>query len=285
MRYVFLLLVLSLVCSFAVLAEEERPSSLVLPDGTSGDTGRRAPPSILGTGKAFEGGTGRSLPSLEQPEGRPESSPSMPPREGLLPPGFGGEQQGILVPPPSPASGVRWKSFDLGEAFGYNPLITGVVEYPEGWLSTVDTFNKAVTFAEDATGRTALSAYLAIQNPAIRTAEDLAQQVIALLYQNVTGLTIESQDFQSDPQAAQHGLSVTYGRVVLGGNYQGNDLTMLLQPYVMYVPLAKYSLSGAILCYAPREVFQEKLQKYFNHMIATFEALARAPIAGASTPK
>lgn len=205
----------------------------------------------------------------------------MPPPGGLLPPGFGGEQPGgILVPPPSPVVTVRWKQFDLGQAFGYNPLIAGIVEYPEGWQSSVDVLNKVVTFAEDAEGLTAFNAYLAIQNPAIRTAEDLAQQVIAVLYQNVANLTIQSQDFKSDPQAAQHGFSVTYGRVVLQGDYQGNALTILLQPYVMYVPLANYSLSGAILCYAPREVFQEKLQKYFNHMITSFEALAKANPAG-----
>lgn len=236
------------------------------------------------------------LPSLERPEASPglppgedpapESSPGLPPPGGLLPPGFGQEQPGgILVPPPSPGVTVRWKQFDLGEAFGYNPLIMGVVEYPEGWLTNVDVFNRAVTFAEDATGLTALSAYLAIQNPAIQNAEDLAQQIIAVLYQNVARLTVESQDFKSNPQAAQHGFSVTYGRVILHGNYQGRDLVILLQPYVMYVPMAKYSLAGAILCHAPQEVFQEKQQKYFNRMIASFEALAQAGPAGSGTPQ
>lgn len=229
------------------------------------------------------------LPSLTRPEaspGLPESSPGLPPPGGLLPPGFGTEQPGgVSVPPPSPAVAVRWKQFDLGEAFGHNPLIMGIVEYPEGWSTNVDVFNRAVTFAEDTTGLTALSAYLAIQNPAIRSAEDLAQQVIAVLYQNVAHLVIESQDFKSVPQAAQHGFSVTYGRVVLRGNYQGRDLVILLQPYVMYVPMANYSLAGAILCHAPQEVFQEKREKYFNHMITSFEALAQAGPAGSGTQK
>lgn len=233
-----------------------------------------------------------SLPSLTRPEASPgespvpESSPGLPPPGGLLPPGFGTEQPGgILVPPSSPTVAVRWKQFDLGEAFGYNPLIAGVVEYPEGWSTSVDMYSKSVTFAEDATGLTALSAYLAIQNPAIQNAQDLAQQVIAVLYQNVAHLTVESQDFKSNPQATQHGLSVTYGRVVLRGNYQGRDLVILLQPYVMYVPMARYSLAGAILCHAPQEVFQEKREKYFNHMIASFEALAQAGPAGSGTPQ
>ncbi|WP_438316907.1 hypothetical protein ACP6EK_01560 [Candidatus Caldatribacterium sp. SIUC1] len=83
--------------------------------------------------------------------------------------------------PPSPRVTVRWKQLDLGQTFGDNPLITGVVDFPEGWLVNVDTFNRSVTFSEDATGLIAFSAYLAIQDPSIRSAEELAQRVIAVL--------------------------------------------------------------------------------------------------------
>ncbi len=290
MKRLFILLILSVsLLSTSVLAQEESSDSLALPDKTTIDTEQVAPPTILGLGVAIQGETRSGLPSLSRPETpsglppigstAPESSPSMPPPGGLLPPGFGpGQQQpgGVLVPPPSPLVTVRWKQFDLSQAFGYNPLIAGVVEYPEGWLANVDVFNKAVTFAEDATGLTALSAYLAIQNPAIRNAEALAQQMISILYQSVANLAIQSQEFKSNPQAAQHGFSVTYGKVVLSGNYQGTNMTILLHPYVMYAPLANYSLAGAVLCYAPQEVFQEKLQKYFNHMIVSFGTLAQA---------
>lgn len=299
MRCLLILLILSvLLLSPQVLAQEESSSSLALPDKTTIDTERAAPPTILGLGVAIQGETRSGLPSLSRPETSPglppiggttpESSPSMPPPGGLLPPGPGpGQQQpgGVLVPPPSPLVTVRWKQFDLGQAFGYNPLIMGMVEYPEGWLTNVDIFNRMVAFTEDATGLVALNAYLAIQNPMIQNAEELAQQVIGTLYQNVANLTIQSQEFKSAPKVAQYGLSVTYGRVTLSGNYQGTNMTILLQPYVMYAPMAKYSLAGFILCYAPQEVFQEKLQKYFNHMIASFEALAQAGPTGSNVPQ
>jgi len=281
-----------LVFSSWALAEEESPKPLVLPDATTIDIERSAPPAILEPESIAPGETRSGLPSLSRPEASPglppigatpEASPGLPAPGGLLPNLGQGQTQpgGIPVtPPPPPPAPIRWKQFDLGQAFGQNPLITGVVEYPEGWVTNVDVFNKSVVFAEDATGLVALNAYLAIQNPAIRTAEELAQQVIAMLYQNVGNLVIQSQDFKSDPQAAQSGLSVTYGRVTLSGNYQGRDMSIVLQPYVMYVPMANYSIAGAILCYAPQEAFQEKMQKYFNHMIASFENLAKAGTSG-----
>lgn len=308
MKRLFLVCVfLVFVCSSWVLAEEESPGPLVLPDATTIDTERSAPPAILGPESTIPGETRSGLPSLSRPETSPglpsiggattepsstgttpESSPGLPAPGGLLP-NLGGQGQtqsgGITVTPPSPQVTIRWKQFDLGQAFGYNPLIMGVVEYPEGWLTNVDVFNKMVMFAEDATGLVALNAYLAIQNPMIQNAEDLAQQVVSMLSQNVGNLAIQSQDFKSAPKTAQYGLSVTYGRVILSGNYQGRNTTIILQPYVMYAPMAKYSLAGVILCYAPQEVFQDKLQKYFNHMIASFEALAQAGPVGGNMPQ
>ncbi|MGQ9622894.1 MAG: hypothetical protein ACUVTO_05550 [Candidatus Caldatribacteriaceae bacterium] len=173
--------------------------------------------------------------------------------------------------PPSTQVTVRWKQLDLSQTFGYNPLITGVVDFPERWLVNVDTFNRSVTFSEDATRLVAFNAYLAIQDPSIRSAEELAQRVIAVLSQNVANMSIASQDFRSDPQAAQSSMNVTYGRVVLSGVFQGWNMRIFLHPYVMYVPLAQYSLAGALLYYAPEEVFQEKLNTYFNYMVASWE--------------
>ncbi|NSW76443.1 MAG: hypothetical protein HPY68_06660 [Candidatus Atribacteria bacterium] len=304
MKRLFLVCVfLVFVFSSWVLAEEQSPGPLVLPDATVIDTERSAPPAILGPESTIPGETRSGLPSLSRPETSsglpsiggtpstgttPESSPGAPAPGGLLP-NLGGQEQtqpgGITITPPSPQVTIRWKQFDLGQAFGYNPLIMGVVEYPEGWLTNVDVFNKMVVFAEDATGLVALNAYLAIQNPMIQTAEDLAQQVVSMLSQSVGNLAIQSQDFKSAPKVAQYGLSVTYGRVILSGNYQGRNTTIILQPYVMYAPMAKYSLAGVILCYAPQEVFQDKLQKYFNHMIASFEALAQVGPGGGNIPQ
>lgn len=283
-----------LVCFGLLLAPwvlaQENPASPTCSEDTTVDVEQSAPPAILSPGNTTKEGTRSGLPSLIRPEASP-GLPSVggatpaPPPGGLLP-GFGPAQTpgGIPVTPPSPQVTVRWKQFDLGQAFGYNPLIKGVVEYPEGWLTNVDVFNGSVVFAEDATGVVALNAYLGIQNPAIQNAEGLAQQIIAILNQNVMNLTIQNQEFKSDPQAAQAGFSVTYGRVILSGNYQGRNMTLLLQPYVLYAPMAQYSLAGALLCYAPQEVFQEKLQRYFNHMIVTFEKTASSGSTGGGTP-
>lgn len=284
MRRFFLftvLLVLSLTCG--VKAQEGQAQT--------------APPALITPGEKPQEGTRSGLPSFSRPETSPglpsiggttaQPTPTTGTPGGLLP-GFGPAQSpsgGIPVTPAPPPTTVRWKQFDLGQAFGYNPLIMGVVEYPEGWLTNVDVFNRSVVFAEDATGLVALNAYLAIQNPAIHNAEELAQQLLTLLYQNVMNLTIQSQDFKSDPQAAQSGFSVTYGRVILSGDYQGRNITILLQPYVLYVPMANYSLAGAILCYAPQEVFQEKLQRYFNHMITAFEKAGSSGSGGGGTPQ
>jgi len=223
--------------------------------------------------------TQSGLPPLV-PEGQGNTAPGVSPSPlvpGGLFPGFGGQGQqgGITVTPPSPQIAVRWKQLDLGQTFGYNPLITGVVDFPEGWLVNVDTFNRSVTFSEDATGLVAFSAYLAIQDPSIRSAEELAQRVIAILSQNVTNLAIVSQDFRSDPQAAQNTVSITYGRVVFSGIFQGRNTRIAFQPYVMYVPLAQYSLAGILLYHAPEEAFQEKLNTYFNHMVTSWEKQGR----------
>jgi len=264
MQWLILFLLFSLPLVSA-LAQESVGESVDLP---------RILPQLPSSGS--QGVRPEDLPHLNADQTPAPSSAPAP--GGLLPPLGGQAEQpgGVTVTPPSPQVTVRWKQFDLSQAFGYDPLIRGVVEFPEGWLVNVDTFNRSVTFAEDSAGLVALSAYLAIQNPAIHRAEDLAQEAISLLSQNVANLSIQSQDFRQDPKAAQAGFSVTYGRVVLTGNFQGRALTIFIQPYVLYSSVAQYSIAGVLLLYAPTEVFQEKLQTYFNRMITAFEATAGA---------
>jgi len=169
---------------------------------------------------------------------------------------------------------VQWKQLDLGQNFSFDPLIKGVVEYPANWSVYVDTFNRSVTFSEDQGGTVAFTAFLATQSN-IQNAEALAQQIESLLAQMVQNLVILNQEFKSDPGVAQAGMSLTSGRVILQGNYQGRTFTFLLQPYVLYIPVGGMSYHSALLCQAPQEVFQEKLQTYFNHLITSFEATAK----------
>lgn len=225
------------------------------------------------------------LPPLEGPEPPPgvslpsigsEPPVSQPPASGPILPGVTTPAPApIPVQPPSPT--VQWKQFDLGQSFGFDPLIKGVVEYPANWSVYVDTFNRSVTFSEDQGGTVAFTAFLATQSD-IQNAEALAQQIESLLAQMVQNLVILNQEFKSDPGVAQTGMSLTYGRVTLQGNYQGRAFTFLLQPYVLYMPMpggGGVSYHSALLCQAPQEVFQEKLQTYFNHLITSFEATAK----------
>lgn len=213
---------------------------------------------------------GVSLPSIGG-----ESSAPQPPVSGPIIPGVATPAPApIPVQPPVAAPTVQWKQLDLGQNFSFDPLIKGVVEYPANWSVYVDTFNRSVTFSEDQGGTVAFTAFLATQSN-IQNAEALAQQIESLLAQMVQNLVILNQEFKSDPGVAQAGMSLTSGRVILQGNYQGRTFTFLLQPYVLYIPVGGMSYHSALLCQAPQEVFQEKLQTYFNHLITSFEATAK----------
>ncbi|NLJ37976.1 MAG: hypothetical protein GX432_04330, partial [Candidatus Atribacteria bacterium] len=65
------------------------------------------------------------------------------------------------------------------------------------------------------------------------------------------------------------------GRVILQGTYQGRVFVFQLQTTVLYIPVTNFSYLSALLCQAPQDVFQEKLQTYFNPMFIAFENLGK----------
>jgi len=184
------------------------------------------------------------------------------------------QQPGATIQPQTTQPVIQWKQLNLNETFGFDPLITGVVKYPANWLMNVDTWNKRIIFSEDQNGLIAFTALLPTQST-IENAQVYAQQIAGWLQQSIPDLKIINQDYRSDPNAAQAGMNLTSGKITLQGTYQGKIFTFLLQPYVLFVPVVKMSYTSALLCQAPQDVFQEKLQTYFNPMLVSFENNAK----------
>ena len=224
------------------------------------------------------------LPVLDQNQQRPEpETPTLPMNEGNTQNQTSGpanpflpnlQQPGATIQPQVTQPVIQWKELNLNETFGFNPLITGVVKYPANWLMNIDTWNKRIIFSEDQKGLIAFTALLPTQST-IENAQVYAQQIAGWLQQSIPDLKIINQDYRSDPNAAQAGMNLTSGKITLQGTYQGKVFTFLLQPYVLFIPVVKMSYVSALLCQAPQDVFQEKLQTYFNPMLVSFENNAK----------
>jgi len=183
---------------------------------------------------------------------------------------------GITLPAPvlTQEPQIVWKQYSLSQAFGRNPLITGYLEYPSTWLINLDSFNRSVTFSEDASGLTSLVLFPG-QMGQFSSAQDLAQQTAYLLQQQIPDLSILNQEFKIVP-APGSAIEVTEGRINLQGSYQGTTFRFNLETYVLYTG-AYGSTSGMsgmgyiILTQAPQNIFTEKEQKYFNHMVLSYK--------------
>ncbi|MEA3313826.1 MAG: zinc ribbon domain-containing protein, partial [Caldisericota bacterium] len=242
--------------------------------------------STLGQGITYEIGVKReagTLPSLTPTSPQTTPTPGAPAQGGitLTPPGQPVPAQpgqgGIALP----ASGtlqepqIIWKQYSLNQAFGHNPLITGYLEYPSTWLVNLDSFNRNVTFSEDASGLTSLTLFPGIMGQ-FSSAQDLAQQMAYLLQQQVSDLSILNQEFKIVP-APGSAIEVTEGKINLQGSYQGTTFRFNLESYVIYTGAYGSAASGmsgmgyVILTQAPQGIFTEKEQKYFNHIILSYK--------------
>ena len=260
--------------------------------------------STLGQGITYEIGAKReaeTLPSITPTS--PQTTPTLP----TIPPFTGPEgivspttpavpaQGGITLTPSSqptptqpgpggialPTPGIPqepqiiWKQYSLSQAFGRNPLITGYLEYPSIWLINLDSFNRNVTFSEDASGLTSLTIFPGLMGQ-FSSAQDLAQQMAYLLQQRVPDLSILNQEFKILP-APGSVIEVTEGKINLQGSYQGTNFRFNLETYVIYTGAfgsAAAGMSGigyVILTQAPQGIFTEKEQKYFNHIILSYK--------------
>ncbi len=224
-----------------------------------------------------------ALPPSTGPEGIVNPTPGAPTQGGitLTPPGQPAPSQpgpgGIALPTPGTPQEpqIIWKQYSLNQAFGRNPLITGYLEYPSTWLVNLDSFNRNVTFSEDASGLTSLTLFPGLMGQ-FSSAQDLAQQMSYRLQQQVPDLSILNQEFKILPTPGGGAIEVTEGKINLQGSYQGTNFRFNLETYVLYT--GAYGLapgmSGTgyvILTQAPQNIFAEKEQKYFNHIILSYK--------------
>lgn len=256
--------------------------------------------SILGQGITYEIGAKReaeTLPSLTptSPQTTP-ILPAIPPStgpEGIVNPTPGAPAQGgiTLTPPGQPVPSqpgpggitlptpgipqepqIIWKQYSLNQAFSHNPLIAGYLEYPSNWLVNLDSFNKNVTFSEDASGLTSLTLFPGLAGQ-FSSAQDLAQQMAYMLQQQVPDLSILNQEFKIVPTPGSGAIEVTEGKINLQGSYQGTTFRFNLETYVIYTGLYGPSsgMGYVILTQASQGVFVDKEQKYFNRMILSYK--------------
>lgn len=220
------------------------------------------------------------VPPTTGPEGLVSPTPGAPAQGGitLTPPGQPVPSQpgpnGITLPAPGTPQEpqIIWKQYSLNQAFGHNPLITGYLEYPSTWLINLDSFNRNVTFSEDASGLTSLTLFPGLMGQ-FSSAQDLAQQMTYLLQQQVPDLSILNQDFKIVPTPGGGAIEVTEGKVDLKGSYQGAILRFSIETYVIYTGVYGPSsgMGYVILTQAPQNIFVEKEQKYFNRMILSYK--------------
>ncbi len=277
-------------------AEGTLPSLPTTPDaGAAGGTGTR--PSLSGAcapapSPATSGGG--QLPPLVggQDTGGATGNPPLVGGQGT-----GGLLGNPLLAAPSPAPLVGgtgglgalgqtpvgdlavWKTFDLSTAFGFSQFPLGRLEYPGKWMVQVDTFNRTVTFAEDASGMVCftIAPGATVQ---VSSARDLAIQVATLLTSNVPDLAVVREEFREDPTFQGSGYALTFGRFLLAGTFQGRAMMAMVQTYVMASQMSggmPFALGTAMVCTAPREVFDQRLQSVFNRMITSYEASVSKP--------
>lgn len=219
-------------------------------------------------------------PPVTGPEGIVSSTPGAPTQGGitLTPPGQPVPAQpgpgGIVLPTPNTLQEpqIIWKQYSLNQAFSHDYLITGYLEYPSTWLVNLDSFNKNVTFSEDASGLTSLTLFPGITGQ-FSSAQDLAQQMSYLLQQQVPDLSILNQEFKILPTPGSGAIEMTEGRVSLQGNYQGTFLRFNLETYLVYTGVygPMNGMGYAILTQSPQGIFIDKEQKYFNRMILSYK--------------
>jgi hypothetical protein len=256
--------------------------------------------SALGQGIAYEIGAKReaeTLPSITptSPQTTP-TLPALPPSpgsEGIVSPTPGAPAQGgiTLTPPgqpipaqpgpggivlPTPGTPqepqIVWKQYSLNQAFSNTPSIIGYLEYPSTWLVNLDSFNRNVTFSEDASGLTSLTLFPGIMGQ-FSSAQDLAQHMAYLLQQQVPDLSIINQEFKIVPTPGAGSIEVTKGKISLQGSYQGTTLRFNLETYFVYTGVygPMTGMGCVILTQSPQGIFTEKEQKYFNRMILSYK--------------
>jgi hypothetical protein len=160
------------------------------------------------------------------------------------------------------------------------------MEYPSSWQANLDVYNRMVEFSDPRGSGTSCTLLPGIIGQ-FMVAPDLAGQLLSVLQQSIPHLQILQQEFTEDPTAAQSGMMVSKGRVLLSG-YLGGSLPVkgMLMTYAVSVPGSLFGAGAAVLCLAPEGEFPQAVQEYFNRMIASYEkslGIARFGLGSAGT--
>jgi len=169
-----------------------------------------------------------------------------------------------------PLPGV-WKKYNLKDVVGtMDPVGRGLIEYPENWQLTPDSFNRMVSISEDPSGMVSLKLYI-LSYVRYSTATDYVAAIIQMLSSTVSNLRVINKDEQNvtAPAVASYGANDTIGRYELQGNIQGTEMTFCIEAGVF--SLYESNIGNAAVYWAPTSVYQQKYKDFFSRMMTYYK--------------
>lgn len=197
----------------------------------------------------------------------PTMSPPIPTQTGPLIP----TPQVVQTPQPVEIKPqIAWGKFNAYKEFGTgDKLLLGLdVDYPLNWKAQADVYNRIITFNEDPSGLVSFLVLPAWQGSWM-DGYDFFNYISQGLYQKFTNLSLLNQESGSVPNQAI-GVYPTYYKADLQGFIQGREMFIHVEVAVLRIEVtatSNLSYAGSVICYSPREVYQEKFQNYFGRMI------------------
>ena len=227
------------------------------------------------------------FPSLEQPTPSPttilpfQTQTSQPTPTGIFPiiSPPAPTQVGPLIPTPQAVQTpqpieikpqIAWGTYNVYKEFGTgDKLLLGLdIDYPLNWKAQTDVYNRIVTFNEDPSGMVAFLVLPAWQGSWLDGYEFFTT-IATGISQKFANLSLINQESGSVPNQAV-GVSSTYYKADLQGYLQGREMLIHVETGVLRIQItatSNLSYAGAVVCFAPRELYQEKFQTYFGRMI------------------
>lgn len=165
---------------------------------------------------------------------------------------------------------IAWGKFNAYKEFGTgDKLLLGLdIDYPLNWKAQVDVYNRIITFNEDPSGMVAFLVLPAWQG-SWTDGYDFFNYISSGLYQKFSNLSLLSQESGSVPSQAI-GVYPTYYKADILGYIQDREMLIHVEIAVIRIEItatSNLSYAGAAICYAPKELYQEKFQNYFGRMI------------------
>jgi len=197
----------------------------------------------------------------------PTMSPPIPTQTGPLIP----TPQVVQTPQPVEIKPqIAWGKFNTYKEFGTgDKLLLGLdVDYPLNWKAQADVYNRIITFNEDPSGLVSFLVLPAWQGSWM-DGYDFFNYISQGLYQKFTNLSLLNQESGSVPNQAI-GVYPTYYKADLQGFIQEREMFIHVEVAVLRIEVtatSNLSYAGSVICYSPREVYQEKFQNYFGRMI------------------